>query len=227
MSKQGQNTKSKDSTIKEQFNAYLEHIISQSICSIVDEVRLDNPATVAVEFEMSLAVAMGGSPFFAGPTTCTEEYKLWKNEGVDKYSEGLIALRDEPTDSFVDRVTYIDMVDERLSSNEESIVRKTLINKNTKSISKLFVTSILDLVKRRQYRNHANVETYKIIDRFLSYWGRILLIQEHQRCLGDLARFMSGDYDGFENGKKLLKGFPTEKIITIATFLKRQKNNLS
>lgn len=160
--------------------------ISESfIENLISEIGLEHPATVATEFEASLAVSMGGVPYFGDPTTNPALYESYRREGEEKYSIALMALKNKYWDSFVDYVTFGELKEEKLKLGEEQIIQKALDEVNRvdrDAISRLFMFSFLELIKGTKRQE----QKVKYLKQFLSYWGRILLVTEHQEKLVQL-----------------------------------------
>jgi len=147
---------------------YLEPLLS--------ETHLDFPAGAATEFETALAVAMGGVLYFGDPTTSPVGYASYKRGGKEKHSIALTALKNSHNDSFVDRAVFGNLREERLAPGEEQAIRRALVKVGEDSVSKLFVTSLLELIKRKDVRGA------EYLKQFLSYWGGSYLRQSTKKC---------------------------------------------
>lgn len=199
--------------LREQFEVYWESIVNESIDFLASEMQLERPAGVGTDFQMSLVKELGGVPYSGDPTTDPDIYNQWKNEGKDKYSHVLITLRNKSTEFFVHDVSVGEMMNEKLTQTEENLLSTVLVQDDFASVSALFAKALLNLVKVGRYGKNANKA--EIIDQFLSYWGKHLLIPQHQEALEDLSQFMKGDFEDFANGRRKLSGFAPEKMKTI------------
>lgn len=163
-------------------------IVEKLFDSLESGARLEYPATIAKEFEDSLANVMREMPYMGDPTTNSINYHQWRDEGKNKYSVAFMALRNRTPEFFVRDVSVGDMLDEKLTTEEEKLVSSAVFEKDFPSVSKLFVSALLDLVKIGKYSD--NKEKAKIVDQFLSYWGKILLIPQDQIALEELSNSM-------------------------------------
>jgi hypothetical protein len=211
--------------LKEQFEIYLKSIINESIDFLASEMKSERSAGVAMDFQMALAKEMGGVPYFGDPTTDPAGYRQWKDEGKDKYSPALIALRNTSAEYFARDVSTDEMMNEKLNKTEENLLSNVLVQDDFLAVSGLFLKAVLDMVKVGRYGKC--VEKAKVIDQFLSYWGKHVLTPQHQEALEDLSQFMKGDFDDFANGKRKLSGSTPEKVKALGTVLNEQKISLS
>ena len=132
--------------LEEQFDVYWKSVINESTDSLSSEMKLEHPATVATNFEMSLATEMGSAPYFGDPTINHVSYQQWADEGNDKYSSALMALRNKTVERFVHDVSRGDMVNEKLTKSEENLVSNVLVLDDFAPVSKLFASALLDIV---------------------------------------------------------------------------------
>lgn len=206
--------------LKEQFEVYWNYCTCTIIRLLIDEMKIYNWATITTEFEMSLSVAMGITPYGGDPTSSIGEklYKEWRKAGAERFSPAIMALRNKSVRSFVDEVSYGDMIDERMTSGEERIVHDTIFQDDAPSISKLFMGEILNLVDHSKMKNRT-----KMIDQFLSYWGKWLLIPQDAEKLENLSEFMQGNFEEFIKGNRKLTGFSDVKSQILAEVLREQK----
>ncbi len=193
--------------LKEQFEAYWESIVNKSINYFMWEVKLDHPASVAGVFEIELR-------------KMKDEQS--KKGSQTKYSPVFMALIDQHAESFVYGVSTGNMMYERLSKTEEDIISGVVVQDDFPSISKLFVTTLLGIVKGR-----SNNEGVKVIEQFLSYWGKILLIPQHEKILDNLSLFMKGHFQWFITGEEKLPGLTPEYIKELAIVLEEERVSFS
>lgn len=167
-------------------------------------------ATTSSEFENSLSTAMGHAPWRfvllgSEPTEREKEFKHWEEEGRGEFSDILILLKTRSLDAFVHAVIFDENIsDKRLTKNEEEIVQKAInaCGSDIKpvDISKMFAKRLLSYagnsIPSNIRANHQNEpQDINVIDKFLEYWGKLLLVSEHQDSLARIASFMKGDFE--------------------------------
>jgi len=180
-------------------------------------------ATVSVEFESALATAMGHMPYFGDPTEHPDGFKKWKEEGRGEFSDILILLKTALPDTFIHSVIFDEnLSDKKLIRSEEEIVQKAIkscgLDVSPVDISKMFAKLLINYAGQSvssAIKNSNSSQEANVIDKFLEYWGEILLVPEHQASLAKIASFMKGDFE------KL-----SEKITddTVSFVLSQQKN---
>lgn len=209
---------------REQYETYWRTVINDSIHSLLSGLRLAPPATTSRNFELSLITAMGHIPFLDDPVDPSQPRHA-PSAYADRFSPVFVALVNRSADFFVLDVTAGDMVGAKLTEVEAKCVSVALHEHDFPSVSKIFLRSLLDLVVVGRYNNIA--ERAQLIDQFLSYWGMLLLIPQHQKVLEDLSEFMKGRFDDFSDGRRLLPGLTPEKVQAVGAVLKEQQVALS
>src|SRR3989344_2794882 len=174
-------------------------------------------ATTTIEFQL----ALGYMPYGGNPADNPEGFTIWeqewKKERQDRFSENFISLTTNLPDRFVNLVLFGKdaenedgtdveeaVPEQKLTKSEEEIVRKAIGNckRNIQpvDISKMFAKILL---KYAEDSVSSNVRITKdgpprganLINKFLEYWGQILLVPEHQNSLANIASFMKGDFE--------------------------------